>query len=156
MDNSKQAGLLGYIAGFFDGEGNIGSGMNSGKTRNSFFLKLSFSQNNHKFLEELRDDIEFDLGIETGKVQVHSSRYNKLSSKDSYSLSFQGGKAYRLACLIRPYSKLKTDYLQWIIDTWEGRWNSNGTHNREFLQQQHDNRPGRRAAATTKRKDSQK
>jgi len=119
-------------------------------------MKMTFSQNDLQFLEYVREDIEFDLDIETGNIQCHSSKYNALSSKDSYALSYQGGKAYRLATLILPYVKLKTDYVQWIIDTWEGRWTEDGKHDRIFLQHQHDNRPGRRAAATTKRKDTQK
>ena len=157
MDNSKQAGVLGYVAGFFDGEGSIGSGMNSGKTRNSFFMKLSFSQNDEPFLEVVRIMIAEYTGIETGKLQCRPAKYNRLSVNDNFTLSYQGGKAHDLAVALLPYSLLKTAHLQWIIDTWEGRWvEDKQVHNRVFLQAQHDNRPGRRAAATTKRKDAQK
>ena len=154
-DNSRQAGLLGYVAGFFDGEGNIGSGTKSGPGRNAFFMKMVFSQNNSTTLEEIRRRIYEATKIETGVLQEHTG-YNKLSDNTSYALSFQGSKAYELAKALLPWIVAKRDYLEWIIYTWENRMSDDGkTTNMNFLERQHEKRPGRRAAATTKRKGAQ-
>lgn len=154
QDNPQQAGLLGYIAGFFDGEGNIGSGTQSGPNRNAFFLKMSFSQNDYETLEVVRQRVYETTGLETGKLQV-SKGHNKLSAKACYHLSYQGGKAFELAKAILPWSVFKREHLQWIIYTWENRMLAVGKFNNiDFLLQQHLNRPGRRAAAETNQDDT--
>jgi hypothetical protein len=136
--------ILAYIAGFFDGEGSIGSAIHAGKNGNSVWMTLKIHQNDRSCLETIASDLERIVGV-TGSITGSTPGHNKLSSNVNYSLQYQGGKGCAVAKALLPYVRVKQDYLKWYVFTWEHRWaEDEKTIDRVFFEQQHLNRPGRR------------
>jgi len=108
---------ISYIAGFFDGEGNIAPY----KTREKWYvLRMTFSNTNMDVINFIKS-----------KIGGHISTFKVVNCKRCYNLSITGmNRVFVLAKMILPYSIVKKQQLQLIIDYCNNRFNqySNSTY----------------------------
>ena len=82
----------GYISGFFDADGSITLAKNQSNANKT--IQLSFHNNEIVILEEIRNFIQKELGL-NGVISIKRAR--KISHQDSYDLKYVYKKALIIA-----------------------------------------------------------
>lgn len=103
---------LAYIAGFFDGEGNVG--IYAGGARGGRTLRAQITQANHASANDLLVELQGRWG---GSI----SAFNRAMRRAANAWQVGGPSAYRFLSDIRPHVRLKRDQIDLALLWFESR-----------------------------------
>jgi hypothetical protein len=118
-----------YLAGFFDGEGNLSAHHSK---QGHYQFTLVFSQRSSDMLFAIQAATEEHWQL-SGSIYMNGR---------SNGLRYSGNSACTLAIQLLPYVVYKLDQLAWFIETWQNRKPEGAYFNdKEYLRRRLEMRP---------------